>query len=288
MSSVAQQVIELRERLHAAQQCRSPLVMGVLNVTPDSFSDGGLDADTDAAVARALAMVDAGADLIDIGGESTRPGAEEVSVDEELSRVLPVITRLSAVSDTLISIDTSKPEVMQAAVEAGAVLINDVRALTQPGALAMAVASPAMICLMHMQGQPASMQVQPHYDDVVGEVSDWLAERAQQVIEAGAAAERIVLDPGFGFGKTVAHNYQLLARLSALTALAYPVLAGLSRKSMLGAVTGRADPRERVAASVAGAVLAAQAGAALVRVHDVAETVDALAVWAATVEQQIH
>lgn len=281
-----QRLIELRERLHAAQQSRSPLIMGVLNVTPDSFSDGGLDADTDAAVARALAMVDAGADLIDIGGESTRPGAEAVSVDEELSRVLPVITRLSAVSDTLISIDTSKPEVMEAAVEAGAVMINDVRALTEPGALAVAVACPAMICLMHMQGQPASMQVQPHYDDVVAEVAEWLVERTKQVIQAGAPADRIVLDPGFGFGKTVAHNYQLLARLSALTALGYPVLAGLSRKSMLGAVTGRTDPRDRVAASVAGAVLAAQAGAALVRVHDVAETVDALAVLAATVEQR--
>ena len=260
--------------------------MGVLNVTPDSFSDGGLDADTEAAVARALAMVDAGATLIDIGGESTRPGAEEVGVDQELSRVVPVITRLSAVSDTLISIDTSKPEVMLAAVEAGAVMINDVRALTQAGALAVAVASPAMICLMHMQGQPASMQARPRYEDVVAEVGAWLAERAQQVIEAGASAERIVLDPGFGFGKTVAHNYQLLARMASLTALGYPVLAGLSRKSMLGAVTGRAEPQQRVAASVAGAVLAAQAGAALVRVHDVAETVDALAVLAATVEHQ--
>lgn len=277
---------ELLERLRAAQQRRSPLVMGVLNVTPDSFSDGGLDADTEAAVARALAMVDAGATLIDIGGESTRPGAEEVGVDQELSRVVPVITRLSAVSDTLISIDTSKPEVMLAAVEAGAVMINDVRALTQAGALAVAVASPAMICLMHMQGQPASMQARPQYEDVVAEVGAWLAERAQQVIEAGASAERIVLDPGFGFGKTVAHNYQLLARLASLTALGYPVLAGLSRKSMLGAVTGRAEPQQRVAASVAGAVLAAQAGAALVRVHDVAETVDALAVLAATVEHQ--
>ena len=277
---------ELLERLRAAQQRRSPLVMGVLNVTPDSFSDGGLDADTEAAVARALAMVDAGATLIDIGGESTRPGAEEVGVDQELSRVVPVITRLSAVSDTLISIDTSKPEVMLAAVEAGAVMINDVRALTQAGALAVAVASPAMICLMHMQGQPASMQARPQYEDVVAEVGAWLAERAQKVIEAGASAERIVLDPGFGFGKTVAHNYQLLARLASLTALGYPVLAGLSRKSMLGAVTGRAEPQQRVAASVAGAVLAAQAGAALVRVHDVAETVDALAVLAATVEHQ--
>lgn len=276
----------LIQRLRAAQQRRQPLVMGVLNVTPDSFSDGGLHAQADTALARALAMVEAGADLIDIGGESTRPGAEDVSVSEELSRVVPVITRLRRECDCAISIDTSKPEVMQAAVDAGVEMINDVRALSQPGALSVAAASPALLCLMHMQGCPVSMQNQPEYANVVAEIAAWLVERAQQVIAAGVAAERIVLDPGFGFGKTVTHNYQLLAHLGSLTELGFPLLAGLSRKSMLGAVTGRTDPQQRVAASVAGALLAAQAGAAVVRVHDVPETVDALAVWRAAAAQR--
>ena len=261
---------------------RLPVVMGVLNVTPDSFSDGGQYLGLKQAIEAAQRMWEEGAELIDVGGESTRPGAEPVSAEAELARVIPVIEALVHKHGHAVSVDTSQPKVMQAALEAGAVMVNDVRALTVPGALAMVASHEALLCLMHMQGTPQSMQTSPSYQDPVAEISQWLGERAESAKRAGINADRLLLDPGFGFGKTVAHNYQILARLAELRALGCPLLAGLSRKSMLGAVTGREAPQARVAASVAGALLAAQAGAAVLRVHDVAETCDALAVWKAT------
>lgn len=254
-----------------------PLVMGVLNVTPDSFSDGGRFASRDVALARARRLVADGADIVDIGGESTRPGAAAVPEAEELDRVLPVIEGLRAESDVAISIDTSKPAVMKAAVAAGATLINDVRALQGEGALQAAAGLDADVCLMHMQGDPGSMQDDPRYGDVTTEVSAFLATRRDACLEAGIAAERIILDPGFGFGKTVEHNIELLRNLRQLGELGQPLLVGLSRKSTLGVLTGR-PVEERLAASVAAAVLAALNGAAILRVHDVAETVDALKV----------
>jgi dihydropteroate synthase len=256
-----------------------PLVMGVLNVTPDSFSDGGRFLALEAAVERGLRIVEEGAAIIDVGGESTRPGAEPVGVDEELRRVLPVIERLRAATDAVISVDTSKPEVMRLAAQAGAGLINDIRALREPGALEAAVASGCAVCLMHMQGEPRTMQHAPTYGDVVKEVKAFLTERAQSARAAGLAAGRIVLDPGFGFGKTLAHNLELLRRLRELAG-EYPVLAGLSRKSMIGTLTGRPEG-ERLHGSVALAVIAASNGARIVRVHDVAATVDALKIVAA-------
>lgn len=252
-----------------------PVVMGVVNVTPDSFSDGGKFLNADAAVAHALRLVDEGAAILDIGGESTRPGAQPVPVGEELRRVLPVIEQLASRTRAIISIDTGKPEVMTAAAAAGAGLINDVRALREPGALAAAAASGCAVCLMHMQGEPRTMQAAPSYDDVVHEVHAFLYERAQQCLDAGIARERIVLDPGFGFGKTQAHNLELLRRLAELTAGDYPVLVGLSRKSWVGALTGR-GPDERLHGSVALAVIAVLNGARIVRAHDVAATVDAI------------
>lgn len=254
-----------------------PLVMGVLNVTPDSFSDGGRFASRDAALARARRLVADGVDIVDIGGESTRPGAAAVPEAEELDRVLPVIEGLRAESDVAISIDTSKPAVMKAAVAAGATLINDVRALQGEGALQAAAGLDAHVCLMHMQGDPGSMQDDPRYGDVTAEVSAFLAARRDACLEAGIAAERIILDPGFGFGKTVEHNIELLRNLRQLGDLGQPLLVGLSRKSTLGVLTGR-PVEERLAASIAAAVLAALNGAAILRVHDVAETVDALKV----------
>ncbi|KAA9132477.1 dihydropteroate synthase [Marinihelvus fidelis] len=255
--------------------------MGVLNVTPDSFSDGGLHAGIDSALDRARVMVAEGADIIDVGGESTRPGAAPVSVAEECRRVIPVVEAIAAELSVTLSVDTSTPEVMTAAAAAGAGLINDVRALQRPGALEAAAATGLPVCLMHMQGQPDSMQQAPAYDDVVGEVEAYLLERAAVAEGAGIARQDILLDPGFGFGKTLAHNLALLNALPRLAAHGYPVLAGLSRKSMLGTITGR-DVDQRLAGSLALALLAAQGGAAVIRVHDVGETRDVLRVLAAT------
>jgi dihydropteroate synthase len=257
-----------------------PLVMGVLNVTPDSFSDGGQFASSGAAVEHGQRMAEEGAALIDVGGESTRPGAEPVGVEEELARVIPVIERLAATTAAVISIDTSKPEVMRAARAAGAGLINDVRALREPGALAAAAASGCAVCLMHMQGEPRTMQRAPHYADVVAEVRAFLSERVAAARLAGLAPARLAVDPGFGFGKTLEHNLTLLRSLGALAADGVPVLVGLSRKSMLGTLTGR-TAAQRVAGSVALAVIAAVNGARIIRAHDVAPTVDALKVVAA-------
>ena len=256
-----------------------PQVMGIVNVTPDSFSDGGAHDTTDAAVAHALRLVEEGADVLDIGGESTRPGAAEVEVEEELRRVVPVIERLAAQVAVPISIDTSKPEVMRAAVQAGAGMINDVCGLRREGALDAAAALGVPVVLMHMQGEPRSMQAAPQYDDVVGEVHRFLAERIFAAEMAGIAKQRIVVDPGFGFGKDTAHNLQLLAQFERFAELGVPVLAGLSRKRSIGELTGRDVPADRVAGSVAAHLIAAQRGAAIVRVHDVAATVDALKVW---------
>ena len=256
-----------------------PRVMGIVNVTPDSFSDGGAHFDADAAIAHGLKLAEEGADLLDIGGESTRPGAQEISVEEELRRVIPVIERLARDTALPISIDTSKPEVMRAAVEAGAGMINDVFALRRDGALDAAAALGVPVVLMHMRGEPRTMQDAPDYDDVVGEVHRFLAERIFAAEMAGVARRNIVVDPGFGFGKTTAHNLQLLAQLRRFTELGVPVLAGMSRKKSIGELTGREDPRERVFGSAAAHLIAAQNGAMLLRVHDVAATVDALKVW---------
>lgn len=252
-----------------------PQVMGVLNLTPDSFSDGGDFFSADAAVERALAMQAEGAAIIDIGGESTRPGAEPVSAEDEIRRVVPVIEALQVRLTVPISIDTQKPEVMRAAVAAGAGFINDVNALRAPGALEAAAECQVPVCLMHMQGEPRTMQADPHYDDVVDEVSGFLQQRAAACEQAGIAREHILLDPGFGFGKTLQHNLQLLARLETIGALGFPLLVGLSRKSMIGKLLGL-DVGERLAASIALAVLAVERGAALVRAHDVAPTWQAL------------
>ncbi|MCG6864030.1 MAG: dihydropteroate synthase [Thiogranum sp.] len=249
--------------------------MGVLNVTPDSFSDGGDFFSADAAVERALAMQAEGAAIIDIGGESTRPGAGPVSAEDEIRRVVPVIEALQVRLTVPISIDTQKPEVMRAAVAAGAGFINDVNALRAPGALEAAAECQVPVCLMHMQGEPRTMQADPHYDDVVDEVSGFLLQRAAACEQAGIAREHILLDPGFGFGKTLQHNLQLLARLETIGALGFPLLVGLSRKSMIGKLLGL-DVGERLAASIALAVMAVERGAALVRAHDVAPTWQAL------------
>jgi dihydropteroate synthase len=251
----------------------------VLNVTPDSFSDGGRFLAPAAACEQALRMIDAGAAIIDIGGESTRPGAEPVPLAEELRRVMPVIERLGG-SSAVISIDTSKPEVMRAAAEAGAGLINDVRALKEAGALEAVLESGCAVCLMHMQGEPRTMQVAPHYADVVKEVKAFLSARAHTCEAAGVARERIVIDPGFGFGKTQAHNLELLRRLDELTGAPWPLAVGLSRKSLLGSILGRRDG-DRLAGSVALAVMAVLRDARIIRAHDVAATVDALQAVAA-------
>jgi len=254
--------------------------MGVLNVTPDSFSDGGRFFSLEAAVEQGVRMAAEGAAFIDVGGESTRPGAVAVDADEEARRVLPVIARLRTLTGAVIAVDTSKPEVMRAATAAGAGLINDVRALQAPAGLAAVARSGSAVCLMHMQGEPRTMQHAPHYHDVVGEVRSFLAARVRACRDAGVSADRIVVDPGFGFGKTLEHNLQLLRRLPEIVADGPPVLAGLSRKSMLGTLTQR-PPAERLAGSVALAVIAALAGARIIRAHDVAATLDALAVVAA-------
>lgn len=258
-----------------------PRIVGIVNVTPDSFSDGGRLESVEDAVAYGLALVDAGADVLDIGGESTRPGALPVDEAEELARVVPVVEALAARTSVPISVDTSKPAVMRAAVGAGAGLINDVRALRVEGALETAAALGVPVCLMHLRGEPATMQDAPHYDDVVDEVRRFLADRVLACEFAGIPRSRIIVDPGFGFGKTAAHNWTLLASLPRLAELGLPILVGLSRKRMIGEATGRGRPDERVLGSAVAAVLAVERGAALVRVHDVAATREALAVLAA-------
>jgi len=268
----------LRCGRHALDLTR-PRVMGILNVTPDSFSDGGCHFDRERALDHARRMLADGADLVDVGGESTRPGAAPVDEADELARVIPVIDELAR-EGALVSVDTMKPAVMRAAVAAGAAMINDVNALRLPGALEAAASTDAAVCLMHMRGAPRTMQEAPRYDDVAAEVRDFLVERAQACEAMGIARERIVLDPGFGFGKTLAHNLALVRALPELAAAGYPVLAGLSRKSTLGAITGR-PAGERLAASLAAALAAVARGASIVRVHDVRETVDALKVWVA-------
>lgn len=256
-----------------------PRVMGVVNVTPDSFSDGGAHDTLEAAVAHGLKLAEEGADILDVGGESTRPGAGEVTLEEELRRVIPVIERLAKETSLPVSIDTYKPEVMRAAVAAGAGLINDVYGLRQPGALDAAAELGVPVVIMHMLGEPRSMQDSPEYDDVVGDVHRFLAERIFAAEMSGIAKKNIVADPGFGFGKTTAHNLTLLAQLQRFTELGVPILAGLSRKRSIGEITGRKAPADRVAGSVAAHLVAAQNGAKLLRVHDVAATVDALKVW---------
>ncbi len=257
-----------------------PVVMGVLNVTPDSFSDGGRYLDPAAALGRAMRLAEEGAAIVDVGGESTRPGAAPVDAAEELRRVIPVIERLAASLAVPVSVDTRKPEVMRQALAAGASMVNDVSALAAPGAIDAVAGSTAAACLMHMQGEPGTMQAAPRYDDVVGEVRGFLRGRVQACLAAGIPRERLAVDPGFGFGKTLEHNVALLAGLAAIAADGLPVLAGLSRKRMVGALTGRAEG-DRLAGSLAAAVLAAVNGARIIRAHDVRETVDALAVLAA-------
>ncbi len=256
-----------------------PLIMGVINVTPDSFSDGGRFFSAAAAVAHARQLIAEGADLLDVGGESTRPGAAPVSLDEERRRVLPVLEALAGFAVPL-SVDTQKPGLMREAVAAGAAMVNDVNGFEASGALAAIAGSDCAICIMHKQGSPQSMQQSPQYADVVVEVRDYLQQRIAAAEQAGIARERIVIDPGFGFGKVLEHNLELLRRLDEIAALRVPVLAGLSRKSMIGKLTGR-DTGDRLAGSVAAALFAVQRGAAIVRVHDVAATRDALMVWQA-------
>lgn len=251
--------------------------MGVVNITPDSFSDGGRFHEREAAIAQARRLADEGADIVDLGGESTRPGAAPVSEEEELRRVIPVLERIH---DLCVSVDTRRPAVMHAALEAGASMVNDVQALQAAGALEVVRDSKCAVCLMHMQGEPATMQREPHYDDVVAEVKEFLRQRVATAEAAGIARERLVVDPGFGFGKTAEHNLTLLAGLAALRELGLPVLAGLSRKSTLGKLTGR-PVTERLAGSLAMALLALQNGATILRVHDVKETRDVVAVWEA-------
>lgn len=259
-----------------------PLVMGVINVTPDSFSDGGRFLDPSSAAEQAQRLVEEGADILDLGGESSRPGADPVPLEEEKRRVLPVLERVTGLG-VPVSVDTCKPEMMHAAIAGGASLINDIFALRTPGALEAVAASDCAVCLMHMQGEPRTMQTHPSYNDVTREVAQFLKERAAAVEAAGIGRNRIVVDPGFGFGKTTEHNLALMRALPQFKALGYPVLAGLSRKSLFGKIVGRATA-ERMPASIAAALLAAQRGAAIVRVHDVAPTCDALKVLRAIEE----
>ncbi|WP_321148785.1 dihydropteroate synthase [Aeromonas jandaei] len=262
-----------------------PHVMGILNVTPDSFSDGGHFNQIERAVAHARQMVADGATLIDIGGESTRPGAPDVSEQEELDRVIPVVERLVSECDVMLSLDTSKAVVMREGCKAGAHLINDVRALLEPGALDAAAEARVPVCLMHMLGQPRTMQVEPHYDDLVGEVKAFFDERIAACLAAGIAREQLLLDPGYGFGKTLAHNYQLLAAQGELLDYGLPLLVGMSRKSMIGNLLNR-PVGERLAGSLACALIGMQHGARIIRVHDVRETMDALRVgWQAMTGQ---
>jgi dihydropteroate synthase len=265
-----------------------PVVMGVINATPDSFSDGGTlyrnsRLDLERAMERAREMAAAGAGILDIGGESTRPGAQAVSASEELDRVVPLVERIAKELPVVISVDSSTPAVMREAARAGAGLLNDVRALTREGALQAAADSGLPVCLMHMQGEPGTMQVAPHYDNVVQDVGEYLSSRVLACVQNGIARERLLLDPGFGFGKTVIHNMQLLRGLPHLAAMGIPLVVGLSRKSMIGKLLGR-EVGERLPASLALAVLAVERGAAIIRTHDVAATADALAMWQAMEE----
>ncbi|OOZ73591.1 dihydropteroate synthase [Solemya velum gill symbiont] len=262
----------------------SPQVMGILNVTPDSFSDGGAFTQLDKALLQAEQMVSAGAAIIDIGGESTRPGAKAVTQQQELDRVLPVIEAVSQRLDTPVSIDTSKAVVMKEAVAAGASFVNDVNALRAEGAVETAADLGVPVCLMHMQGEPRTMQQAPHYEDVVADVSDFLLARAHACEAAGISATQIVIDPGFGFGKTLEHNLTLLQQFDQLCSLGYPLLAGISRKSMIGTLLGDRPADQRLHGSVAAAVIAAMKGARLLRVHDVAETVDAVKIVTAVLD----
>jgi len=271
---------------HHRLSLRRPLIMGIINATPDSFSGDGTAHDVDRAVNQARAFVEDGADILDIGGESTRPGATPVTADDELRRVVPVIEALRELKVPL-SIDTFKPQVMRAALAAGASLINDINALRTPGALEVVAGSDAGICLMHMQGTPQTMQDNPTYADVVAEVKAFLDERVGACRSAGIERNRIIIDPGFGFGKTAEHNLELLQGLDRLALGGYPVLVGLSRKSVLGKLTGR-KVTERIAASVAAAIAAVARGASIVRVHDVAATRDALAVWCVAANSNIQ
>jgi dihydropteroate synthase len=258
-----------------------PLVMGILNTTPDSFSDGGQFNTVTTAVDRALQMHEQGADMIDIGGESTRPGAAPVTLDEEIARVIPVIEKLRQQSTVFISVDTSKPELMKLAIHAGADMVNDVTALQNPGAIEVCAQHKVSVCLMHMQGEPRSMQHQPHYDDVLGEIRTFLQQRVRCCVQAGIAPNNIVIDPGFGFGKSLQHNLLLLKNLKLLAAIPQPLLVGLSRKSMFGKLLN-VEVSERLPASLAAAVLAYTNGARIFRVHDVKPTVDVLRVCHAT------
>jgi dihydropteroate synthase len=256
-----------------------PRVVGIINVTPDSFSDGGQFADLESAVAHGVRLAEEGADMLDVGGESTRPGAADVSVEDELQRVVPVIEQLVARTSLPIAVDTSKPEVMRAAVAAGAGMVNDIYGLRREGALDAVAELRVPVCLMHMQGEPRSMQDAPHYDDVVGEVHRFLTDRLFACELAGIDRRKVMVDPGFGFGKDLEHNLALLRKLERFSDLGSGVYVGLSRKSMIGTLTGHTDPADRAAGSVAAALIAVQRGARMVRVHDVAATVDALKVW---------
>lgn len=260
-----------------------PVVMGILNVTPDSFSDGGRFAALESACEHADQLVSEGAAIIDIGGESTRPGAAEVSLDEELNRVIPLVEYVSKTHDVWVSVDTSKAGVMREAAKAGAHIINDVRALQEPGALDVAAETGLPVCLMHMQGQPRTMQQSPLYDNLMDDVCTFFEHRITACVDAGIPQAQIILDPGFGFGKTLSHNYELLARFAEFERFGLPLLAGLSRKSMFGNLLGR-DATSRLAGSLAGALLSAQQGANIIRVHDVAQTIDVLKVLEATRE----
>lgn len=251
-------------------------VMGILNVTPDSFSDGGSFHQLDAALKQVEVMIQAGVDIIDVGGESTRPGAQDVSVEAELQRVMPVIAAIRERFDIPISIDTSKPQLMQVAMQYAVEMINDIRALQEPGSLAVCAQNQALVCLMHMQGQPRTMQQAPHYNDVVQEVADFFQERIATCVQAGIARERLILDPGFGFGKNLEHNLSLFRQLPTFHAFHLPILVGVSRKTMIGSLLGGRPATERMQGSVAAAVMAAVKGARIVRVHDVAATVEAL------------
>lgn len=258
-----------------------PVIMGIVNVTPDSFSDGGQFLNTTAALSHAMQLLDDGATILDIGGESTRPGAPDVSLEDELKRVIPIIKAIREQSDCVISIDTSKAEVMRQAIEAGADIVNDVRALQEPGAIDVVAQFPEVaVCLMHMQGQPRSMQHAPHYNDLAGEINDFFSQRIAACEAAGIKQSQLILDPGFGFGKTLKHNYQILAQFNDYAKLGLPLLAGLSRKSMIGKLLNR-DTDDRLAGSLAGALIAAQNGAHIIRVHDVKETADVLGVYQA-------
>lgn len=258
-----------------------PHVMGILNVTPDSFSDGGKHNQLIDAVKHANAMINAGATIIDVGGESTRPGADDVSVDEELARVIPVVEAIAQRFEVWVSVDTSKPEVIRESASAGAHIINDIRSLQEPGALAAAAQTGLPVCLMHMQGEPRTMQNAPHYDDVFASVNRYFVEQIARCEAAGIAKEKLLLDPGFGFGKNLHHNYQLLARLAEFHHFELPLLVGMSRKSMVGQLLN-VGPTERLSGSLACAVIAAMQGAQIIRVHDVKETVEAMRVVEAT------